>query len=104
MEYLKCPSDEKCDAFNLRPLTKPTEDKWFAAPPLGRYKLATVVPTLCKEGGLHGYKTNHSLTTSAAARLYRAGVDEQLITEVTGHRQKLQNDHRRHRRSKKENQ
>jgi integrase len=41
---------------------------------------------MCKDRGLHGYRTNHSLRTSAATRLYQAGVDEQLITEVTGHR------------------
>jgi hypothetical protein len=49
-----------------------------------RVELATVVSTMCKDGGLHGYRTNHSLRTSAATRLYQAGVDEQLITEVTG--------------------
>ena len=82
----KCPGSDNCDAFYLRPLSKPNEDVWYAAQPLGRHKLATVVSTLCKDGGLHGYRTNHSLRTSAATRLYQAGVDEQLITEVTGHR------------------
>jgi integrase len=48
--------------------------------------ITSVVSTLCNDGGLHGYRTNHSLRTSAATRLYQAGVDEQLITEVTGHR------------------
>ena len=33
-----------------------------------------------------GYFTNHSLRATAATRLYDAGVDEQLITEKTGHR------------------
>lgn len=81
----KCPDPAKCSAFYLRPLAKPTTDLWYAAQPLGRHKLATVVSTLCNQGGLDGYRTNHSLRTSAATRLYHAGVDEQLITEVTGH-------------------
>ncbi len=33
-----------------------------------------------------GHFTNHSLRATAATRLYAAGVDEQLITEKTGHR------------------
>ena len=40
---------------------------------------------MCKAAGIHGYKTNHSLRATAATRLYQAGVDEQLIMEVTGH-------------------
>ena len=33
-----------------------------------------------------GFFTNHSLRATAATRLYHAGVDEQLITQKTGHR------------------
>jgi len=36
--------------------------------------------------GLMTFFTNHSLRTSAATRLYDAGVDEQLIMLQTGHR------------------
>ena len=82
----KCPDVKLCDAFYLRPLQKPTESHWYSAQPLGRHKLANVVSDLCKQGGLHGFRTNHSLRASAATRLYHAGVDEQLISEVTGHR------------------
>ena len=32
------------------------------------------------------YKTNHSLRATTATRLYQAGVDEQLVIEMTGHR------------------
>lgn len=39
-----------------------------------------------KETGFDGYYTNHSLRATAATRLYGAGVDEQLVTEKTGHR------------------
>lgn len=41
---------------------------------------------MCKEAGVVGYKTNHSLRTTTATRLFHAGVDEQLIMERTGHR------------------
>ena len=33
-----------------------------------------------------GFYSNHSLRATCATRLYRAGVDEQLIMETTGHR------------------
>jgi integrase len=82
-----CPSDDKRpDAFYLRPLAKPKGALWYAAQPLGRHKLANVVSDVCKQGGLSGYRTNHSLRASAASRLYDENVDEQLICEVTGHR------------------
>ena len=32
-----------------------------------------------------GFFSNHSLRATCATRLYQAGVDEQLITERTGH-------------------
>ena len=41
---------------------------------------------LCKNAGLPGYRTNHSLRASAATRMFDQQVDEQLICEVTGHR------------------
>ena len=44
-----------------------------------------MVKSICDEEGLGGYKTNHSLRSTAAIRLYEADVDEQLITEITGH-------------------
>ena len=41
---------------------------------------------LCKEAGIAGFRTNHSLRATAATRLYNAGVDEQQVMEITGHR------------------
>ena len=34
---------------------------------------------------MKGYKTNHSLRVTCATRLFRSGVDEQIIMNVTGH-------------------
>ncbi|CAC5407722.1 unnamed protein product [Mytilus coruscus] len=51
-------------------------------PPDTLYSLLAFV----REAGIGGYRTNHSLRASAATRMYDAGVDEQLICEVTGHR------------------
>ena len=45
-----------------------------------------MVKNICSKGNLGGYRTNHSLRATAATRLFDADIDEQLITEVTGHR------------------
>ena len=41
---------------------------------------------MCKEAGITGFKTNHSLRATAATRLYASGIDEQLVMERTSHR------------------
>ena len=52
---------------------------------LGNYVNGTVA-RICKAAGIEGFKTNHSLRATAATRLYHAGVDEQIIMEITSHR------------------
>ena len=44
------------------------------------------LPKFVVKGGLTGYRTNHSIRASAATCLFQAGVDEQIICDVTGHR------------------
>ena len=43
-------------------------------------------PNICKEAGIGGYKTNHSLCATAATRLYQSEVDEQLVMVRTKQR------------------
>lgn len=50
------------------------------------HQLAKTVSKLCSKAGFKGFFTNHSLRATAATRLYNAGIDEQLVTEKTGHR------------------
>ena len=54
--------------------------------PVGVHLLQKTVANLCAAAGFQGHYTNHSLRATAATRLYLAGIDEQLITEKTGHR------------------
>ena len=54
--------------------------------PIGVNKLRNFVKDVTKEAGIDGYFSNHSLHSTAATRLYQGGVEEQLITEITGHR------------------
>lgn len=81
-----CPKPlEELTGFYLRPLQKPTSEVWFSKQPSGRHKLTNMVREICEMGNLGGYRTNHSLRSTCATRLYEADVDEQVITEITGH-------------------
>ena len=59
---------------------------WYSPRPIGHDTLSKTLPRLCKSAGIQGFKTNHSLRATAATRLYRSGIDEQLVMERTGHR------------------
>ena len=86
MSLLMCPRDCPDSAFYLGPLKKPREGCWFSVTPVGKNKLAKALSNMCKECGIQGFKTNHSLRATAATRLYSSGIDEQLVMERTGHR------------------
>ena len=72
--------------FYLKELKNYTSDCWYGKQQLGVHPLEKVVSEIARDGGIPGYRTNHSLRVTAASRLYQADVDEQLIKEVTGHR------------------
>ena len=82
----KCPPNRPASAFYLKPLKNSAGEYWYAAQPIGHYKLSNTVARICKAAGIYGFKTNHSLRATAATHLYQAGVDEQIIMETTGHR------------------
>ena len=74
------PPNAPAGAFYLTPLKKPS---WYS---IGKNKLWKAVGNMCKECGIEGYKTHHSLRATAATRLSASGIDEQLVMERTGHR------------------
>ena len=74
------------DDFYLCPLANPKGNTWYSSQPIGRNTLSKVVAELAEKSGLKGNFSNHSLRATAASHLYNANVDEQLISEVTGHR------------------
>lgn len=81
------PDSPRCsDAMYLRPLIKPLGEIWYSCQPMGVHTISRTVSSLCKNAGLDGYHTNHSLRATAASRLYQKNFDEQLISETTGHR------------------
>jgi hypothetical protein len=57
----------------------------FTKQVVGIHMLEKIVPNLLLNGGYTGKFTLHSLRATCATRLFRQGVEEQLIQEVTGH-------------------
>ena len=79
---LKCLKD-----LYLQPLAKPLSPHvWYSCQPLGIGTLSKVIAKLCDAVGMHGKYSNHSLRSTAAMRMYDQNLDEQQITEVTGHK------------------
>ena len=79
----KCPPNPLGESFFLHSLNRPTNERWYSNRVVGYNLLSTTVKRLCSAAGIIGKKTNHSLR---ATRLFRDGVDKQLIMNVTGHR------------------
>ena len=84
--FCKLPINRMCSALYLRPRTNYSGDYWYTNQPVGVNKLQAMVKIVCKEAGLTGFYTNHSLRSTAATRMYNNSCPEQVIQEITGHR------------------
>ena len=80
------PTSSNCKKFYLRPKKNFSLAVWFCNQPYCFTKIKTTVREVCKEAGLEGKFTNHSLRATCASRMYQTDVPEQLIKEVTGHK------------------
>ena len=58
----------------------------FGNQPVGRNKLAKIIPDMCKAAGIQGRKTGHSGKVTCATVLHQLNFSDQLIKERTGHR------------------
>ena len=70
----KLPKEGKLDVFYLRPLEKIPLDPslpWYASVPVGRDTLHKKLSTMCRQAGVQGHKTNHSLRVTSATRMYK---------------------------------
>ena len=83
--FCKLPVNRTCPALYLRPRPNYNGENWYFNQPVGVNKLQSVVKKVCKNAGLNGYNTNHSLRSTAATRMYQNSCPEQLIQEITGH-------------------
>ena len=54
--------------------------------PIGKSTLRNVVSNLCKEAGMEGYKTNHSVRATACSLALSMDVLDKLIMDRTGHK------------------
>ena len=80
------PPDAPPNVFYLKPHPSHSSGYWHYPQPIGHNVLRATVKRLCNGIGLEGYYTNHSLRQTCATRLFREGVEEQQIMNITGHR------------------
>ena len=80
------PRYRNCKALYLQVKKKYTPMSWYRDRPVGANTLREVVKDVCNKACLPGFYSNHSLRSTAATIMYRDGIDEQLIQEITGHR------------------
>ncbi len=80
--------DPKCSRdLYLRLLGKtPKTNIWYSCQPMGVHSISKVVKRMTEQAGLTGNFSNHSCRATAPTLMYREGMDEQRICELTGHR------------------
>ena len=74
--------------FYLHPLSQVPANPsspWYTSVPVGRDSLQNKLKNMCKEAGIEGNITNHSLRATSATQMYDKGVPEKIIQERTGH-------------------
>ena len=59
---------------------------WYCDQPYGNHKIGKTIKELCKNAGLVGKFTNHSLCAMSATCMYDHGIPEQIIKGITGHK------------------
>ncbi len=72
--YIRHLSDETIeqDVFYVRPLDKFKGTVWYSSVAVGKNKLSSMVQAICRDAGIKGHKTNHSLRATGATELYTA--------------------------------
>ena len=80
------PQSKNCAKFYLRPKKNFSLCVWNCDQPYGFNKIKNTVKEVCKEAGIEGKYTNHSLRATCASRMYQNSVPEQIIKETTGHK------------------
>lgn len=78
---VNCPSRQKKWIFYFRPyskLPKNAEDPWFIANPIGKNTLGNMVQQMCKDTGIQGNISNHSLRVAGTMSLFNAGEADSI--------------------------
>ena len=80
------PQSMSCRKLYLRCKKRMNPRVWYCDQPYGMNKIKNTVKEICKEAGIDGKYTNHSLRATCASCMYDRQVPEQIIKEVTGHK------------------
>ena len=73
----------------LRPLDRPREDVWYSSQPVGIRTIDTYMRNMAMLGKLDSTNkkfTNHSIRKTTVRKLQKAGVPNDRIAAITGHR------------------
>ena len=62
------------------------DEIWFERTPIGHNLLQNRFKEMCKQAGLVGDFTNHSIRATAVTRMYESGLTEKMIMKRSGHR------------------
>lgn len=76
----------------LRPLESPHADVWYSSQPVGIQTINTYMKNMAKLGNLditNKKFTNHSIRKTTVCKLQKAGVSNDKIIAVTGHRNEM---------------
>ena len=86
----KRPADlQSCGPLYLRPLKNPKQDVWFSSQPVGENNLDTYMQQMATLAGLDTTNkrfTNHSVRKTTVMKLQKAGVSNDKIVSITGHK------------------
>ena len=80
------PETKQCKKLYLQAKERASPKVCFCDQPYGNNKIKVTIREMCKNAGLVGKFTNHSLRATCASHMYGNDGLEQLIKEVTGHR------------------
>ena len=73
----------------LTPLRKPRESLWYSVQKVGEATIKTYMKTIARNGGIDtdGRRfTNHSIRKTTVRKLQKAGISNDKIASITGHK------------------
>ena len=86
MYLSKLPANAKeKDNFYCQPVLHSTKNDdicWYSSIPCGKNYLGKMVSEMFTEAGVEERKTNHSLRAAGVSRLFEAGMDEEVHSEL----------------------
>ena len=78
-----------CGPLYLRPLDTPRQDTWYSLQPVGVRTIDTYMRKITSLAGLNSTNkkfTNHSMRKTTVRKLQKAGISNDKIAAITGHR------------------